>query len=155
MKSVTNRPIQLLAAAMGVMAVVAACASHYGKLQYNKDVALAFENFERLGGYEYYYSGRQNKPSAIIGIDRSYEFSSPFWTLIDPDDFQTMVGRLSPPEYGFLNGAFMLTPDGQKAGVWYSWVTIASFRFEGNRIIVNSPEPFADADNGGLGRDPL
>ena len=142
----------LLTAFMLVLA--AACGGNYGRLQYNQEVDLAFRNFEKLDNYEYYYSGRRNKPSAVIGIDPAFEFSSRFWTVIPPDQFETMVGRLSPPEYGFLNGAYMLTPDGRRAGVWYSWVNVASFKFDGDRIIVNSPEPFADADGPGFGRDP-
>ncbi len=136
------------------MAFVAACSGNYGRLQYNNEVSLAFQKFETLDNYNYYYSGRQNKPSAIIGIDPAFEFSSRFWTVIEPDQFETMVGRLSPPEYGFLNGAYMLAPDGRKAGVWYSWVKITSFKFDGDRIIVNSPEPFADLDGRGFDKDP-
>jgi len=133
---------------------MSACSSDYGKLQYNNAVGLAFQKFEMLNDYEYYFSGRPNKPSAIIGIDPAFEFESRFWTVIESDQFQTMVGRLSPPEYGFLNGAVMLTPDGRRAGVWYSWVNISSFKFVGDRIIVNSPEPFADADGPGFGKAP-
>ena len=136
------------------MAFVAACSGNYGKLQYNNEVSLAFQKFEKLDSYDYYFSGRRNKPSAIIGIDPAFEFSSRFWTVIEPDQFETMVGRLSPPEYGFLNGAYMLAPDGRKAGVWYSWVKITSFKFDGDRIIVNSPEPFADLDGRGFDKDP-
>jgi len=136
------------------MVFLAACSGNYGRLQNSNEVGQAFKNFEMLDNYEYYFSGRPNKPSAIIGIDPAFEFESRFWTVIEPDQFQTMVGRLSPPEYGFLNGAVMLTPDGRKAGVWYSWVRIASVKFDGDRIMISSPEPFADADSGGSVRTP-
>jgi hypothetical protein len=136
------------------MIFLTACAAKYGKLQYDNEVDLAFQNFDMIDTYDYYFSGRPNKPSAIIGIDTKFEFSSRFWTVIEADQFETMVGRLSPPEYGFLNGAYMLAPDGRKAGVWYSWVRISSFKFDGDRIIVNSPEPFADLNGRGFDRDP-
>jgi hypothetical protein len=129
--------------------LLAACSGKYGTLRNSNAVGQAFQNFEMLDDYAYYFSGRSNKPSAIIGIDPAFEFESRFWTVIEPDQFQTMVGRLSPPDYGFLSGAVMLTPDGRKAGVWYSWVRIASVKFDGNRIMVSNPEPFADADSGG------
>jgi hypothetical protein len=105
-----------------------------------------------LDDYRYYYSGRQNKPSAIIGIDPAFQFSSKFWTDIEPLQFTTMVGRMFP-EYGFLYGAFILAPDGRKAGVWYSWVNIFTAKFEDDRIIVFSPEPYADVGGGGNTND--
>jgi hypothetical protein len=142
-------------ATLAFVTAATACYANYGRLQYNKEVDRTFQRFERFDGYAYYYSGRRNKPSAIIGINPDFEFSSRYWRVIPSDQFKTMVGRLSPPEYGFLNGAYMLTPEGRRAGVWYSWVKVVSFKFEGERIIVNSPEPFADADGSGFGRDPL
>ena len=150
----TSKTGSLIAAFITDLVLMAACSPNYGKLQYNNEVGLAFQNFEMLDDYEYYFSGRPNKPSAIIGIDPAFEFESRFWNVIEPEKFETMVGRLSPPEYGFLYGAVMLTPDGRKAGVWYSWVRIASVKFDGDRIIVNSPEPFADADGPGFGKAP-
>ena len=132
-----------------MVAIISACSGNYGRLRYSPEVGQAFQDFEMLNGYEYYFSGRSNKPSAIIGVDPAFDFESRFWTVINPDEFQTMVGRLSPPEYGFLKGAVMLTPDGRKAGVWYSWVRIASVRFDGNRLMISDPEPFADADSSG------
>jgi hypothetical protein len=106
-----------------------------------------------LDHYQYYYSGRENKPSAIIGIDPAFQFSSKFWTAIEPSLFKTMVGRMFP-EYGFLYGAYIMSPEGRKAGVWYSWVNNFTAKFEGDRIIIFSPEPYADSSNGGFFVDP-
>jgi hypothetical protein len=52
-----------------------------------------------------------------------------------------MVRRLSPPTYGLLSGAYLIAPDGRRAGVWYSWVNTVSARFDGNRIIISFPDP--------------
>lgn len=127
--------------AASIMAVIAACSGNYGRLQYGNEIGHAFQNFEMIAGNKYYFSGRRNLPSAIVGIDPAFEFSSKFWTAIEPDEFQTMVRRLSPPVYGLLNGAYLITPDGRRAGVWYSWVNTAAVRFEGNRIIISFPDP--------------
>lgn len=130
-----------------IIAFLAGCLANYGRLEINSAVEQAFRNYEILDHYQYYYSGRENKPSAIIGIDPAFQFSSKYWTAIEPLQFRTMVGRMFP-DYGFLYGAYILAPDGRKAGVWYSWVTIFTAKFEDDRIIVFSPEPYADAEGG-------
>lgn len=130
-----------------IIAFLAGCFANYGRLEINSAVEQAFRNYEILDHYQYYYSGRENKPSAIIGIDPAFQFSSKYWTAIEPLQFRTMVGRMFP-DYGFLYGAYILAPDGRKAGVWYSWVNIFTAKFEDDRIIVFSPEPYADAEGG-------
>ena len=145
-----------LCLAAGIVFVVvslAACSGKYGKFRHSEEVGQAFKNLEMLNDYSYYYSGRANRPSAIIGIDSEFEFSSRFWTSIESDEFETMVGRMSPPEYGFLNGSYILTPDERQAGVWYSWVNIHSVKFDGNQLMIPSPEPWADAEGASPLRD--
>jgi hypothetical protein len=124
-----------------ILVITVACSGNYGRLQYKKKVAQAFQHYERLDDYTYYFSGRLNKPTAIVGIDPAFEFSSRFWTAIGPDQFQTMVDRLSISNYGVLGGAYLIAPDGRKAGVWYSRVNTASVKLEGNRIIILFPDP--------------
>ena len=136
-------------AAVAILAVFIGCSANYGRLEISNAVEQAFRNNEMLDHYQYYYSGRENKPSAIIGIDPAFQFSSKFWTAIEPSQFTTMVGRMFP-EYGFLYGAYMMNPEGKKAGVWYSWVNTYTIKFDGDRIIVFSPEPYADNDDGGF-----
>jgi hypothetical protein len=133
--------------AVFILTFLAGCSANYGRLEINSMVEQAFKNYEMLDDYRYYYSGRENKPSAIIGIDPAFQFSSKFWTAIEPLQFRTMVGRMFP-DYGFLYGADILAPDGRKAGVWYSWVRTFTAKFEDDRIIVFSPEPYADVDGG-------
>lgn len=124
-----------------IMVVSAGCSGNYGKRQYGNEVGQAFREFEMIEGYRYYYSGRQSLPTAIVGIDPAFEFGSKFWTAIEPNEFQTMVNRLSPPVTGLLSGAYLITPDGRRAGVWYSWVNTVSVRVEGKRIIISFPDP--------------
>ena len=130
-----------MALAAFLIALMTACSGNYGKLQYRNEVGQAFQTFEMIDGYRYFYSGRQSVPTAIVGIDPAFEFSSKFWTAIEPNEFKTMVNRLSPPVYGLLNGANLITPDGRRAGVWYSWVNTVSVKYEGNRIIITFPDP--------------
>ncbi|MFZ0240986.1 MAG: hypothetical protein WAL90_05005 [Desulfobacterales bacterium] len=138
-------PLLLAAVAL---ALLGGCLANYGRLNTSSDVTQAFKNRQMIAGYRYYYSGRENKPSAIIGIDPAFEFSSRFWTALEPSQFDAIVGRVSIPEYGFVYGAYILAPDGRRAGVWFSWVRNFTAKFEDDRIMVFSPEPYADADGG-------
>ena len=134
-----HRRLAVLATFMIVL--TAACSGNYGKLQYNNEVGQAFQKFEMITGYRYYTSGRQSLPTAIVGIDPAFEFSSKFWTAIEPNEFQTMVNRLSTPVTGILSGAYLIAPDGRRAGVWYSRVNTVSVKYEDNRIIILFPDP--------------
>ncbi|MDZ7580327.1 MAG: hypothetical protein U5R30_06820 [Deltaproteobacteria bacterium] len=127
-------------------AFLAGCSADYGRLKSDDAVTQAFRNHEMHAEYRYYYSGGANNPAAIVGIDPAFEFSSKFWTAIEPSQFSTMVGRMHT-DYRLLYGAYMLAPDGRKAGVWYSRVNTFTAKFEENRIIVFSPKP-----QGGMGR---
>ncbi len=134
------------------VALLSGCAGNFGRLEINKNVKQAFGRYQMLDHYRYYYSGLENKPSAIIGIDPAFQLGSKYWTPIEPSQFKKMVDRMFP-EYGFLYGAYMMTPGGKIAGVWYSWVHIYTIKFEGDRIMVLSPEPFAGVNGGGAPRD--
>ena len=129
-----------------IIFLLAGCAANYARFQMDDQIAQDFQNYKMVDGYRYYYSGRDNKPSAIIGIDPTFEFSSKYWTAIAPSNFKTMVDRMFPSANEMLYGAVMRAPDGKKAGVWYSWVPYHSAKFNGNRITVYSPEEFAEPD---------
>lgn len=143
----TLKPSALAVLVWGSILLFLAGCADYASFHRDPQVLKSFQNYEMVAGYHYYYSGRENKPSAIIGIDPSYTFSSNLWTAIEPLHFQKMVDRMFPPGYANLYGADILTPDGRKAGIWYSWVPNYSARFEGRRIFVRSPEPLEEPEN--------
>jgi hypothetical protein len=131
---------------LSIMFLLAGCAANYASFRLDDQIAQAFKNYQMIDGYRYYYSGRENKPSAIVGINPEFQFSSKFWTSIEPSKFKEMVDRMFPTANALLYGAAMLAPDGRKAGVYYSWVEFRSAKFVGQRVIVYSPEEFAEPD---------
>jgi hypothetical protein len=127
----------LLAAAF----LLAGCAGGYGRVQWSDTVAQAFQNHEMMDGYRYFYNGRGNKPSAIVGVSPAYEFPPDrHWNEISPPDFRRMVDRMIA-DYRSPDGAYILDPEGRRAGVWYSNRRHATARFENGRIIVYPPGP--------------
>jgi hypothetical protein len=135
--------------AIVIPVMLASCAYNYGSLQKSPDITRAFESYQMLEGYRYYYSGRQNKPSAIIGVHSDYSFSSEFWTEIEltPSAFKKAVRRLYPLYSSPPYGAYIIDPNGKRAGIWFSSINFATIKLEGdNRLVIYSPEPLDEGE---------
>jgi hypothetical protein len=116
------------------------CLQSYGRLKTNPAVTEAFQDYRMLDDYRYYYSGRENVPTAIIGVDSKYGFESDLWRPIEPtsEALKKMVERV--PEFGYgARGADILTPQGELAGVWFSRTPQSVVRLENNQLIVYPP----------------
>ncbi len=134
---------------IGISILMAGCAYNYGTLQKNPDVARAFNMYQMVEDYRYYYSGQENKPSAIIGIHRSYSFDSKFWTEIEstPEALKKAVRRLYPVHDNPPYGAYIIDPNGKRAGIWYSSVNFATIKLKSNnRLVIYSPEPIEEPE---------
>jgi hypothetical protein len=134
---------------ISIPVMLAGCAYNYGSLQKSPDITRAFESYQILKGYRYYYSGRQNKPSAITGVHHNYSFESKYWTEIEltPSAFTKAVQRLYPmydyPPYG----AYIIDPNGKQAGIWFSSINFATIKLEDDiRLVIYSPEPLDEPD---------
>jgi hypothetical protein len=132
-----------------ITVLLTGCVYNYGSLQKSRDITRAFESYKMLEGYRYYYSGRQNKPSAIIGVHRDYSFSSKFWTEIEltPSAFKKAVSRLYPLSGSPPYGAYIIDPNGKRAGIWFSSIYFATIKLEDdNRLVIYSPEPVDEGE---------
>ncbi len=113
--------------------LVAGCARcpECGSLQQRNEITLLFNNQELVEGYNYYYNGRLSAPSAILGLDEKYTLQGQFWTAIDltQEQLSTWVQAIQTTrrsERGTFRGAEILSPKGERAGIWFSnfdWVT--------------------------------
>ncbi|HEB70598.1 MAG TPA: hypothetical protein ENI88_13425 [Desulfobulbus sp.] len=118
--------------------IVSGCArsTPSGKWLKSRDGGLSFENRAILPDHTYYFIGNEVTPEAIIAVDNRYRLKTRVWSRVDItqkmlNDWMFWIDtRLSPacPHYGGV----ILTPDGDKAGVWYSrkW-----------KSVVKVPEP--------------
>jgi hypothetical protein len=123
------------------------CGANYGNLKYDDDVKQIFESYEVLPDYRYYYSGNDAYPNVIIGIKKEYQLQSELWKPVDPTA-DLLKNWLNFPRnrVGYdqnRRGSSILTPDGQKIGVYYAnqdWRVWSSVKLEsGNLIMVSSP----------------
>jgi hypothetical protein len=63
----------------------------YGTILPNTNAAKAFESFQISADLNYYISGADEYPNALMGLNKKYTLDSAFWKKIDPSP-QTFQG---------------------------------------------------------------
>ena len=116
----------------------------FGRLQNSPAVTEVFRKSQILSNHQYYVSGFQRVPYAIIAIDRNYKLRSSRWQPIDLDssNLNQIVYRMEHVYSLTPRGAWIVDHQGNRLGVWYSsqYQTKVT-RENNNRIVVVSPEP--------------
>jgi len=95
-----------------------------GKWVRNAADAKVFESKTLLKDHTYYYRGGETAPDSIIAVDNTYTLKTRVWSQVDITQkmldkwmyWLTISPSITCPYYG---GA-IITPDGRKAGIWYS-----------------------------------
>ena len=116
----------------------------FGRLQNSPEVTEAFRKSQILSNHQYYISGFQRVPYAIIAIDPNFQLRSGRWRPIDMDS-STLNQIVYHMEHVYSltpRGAWIVDHEGNRLGVWYSsqYQTKVT-RENNNRIVVVSPEP--------------
>ncbi len=128
-----------------MMAVLSGCgSSNYGRLQSSHEVTQVFRNNQILSDHQYFYSGFQRIPYGIIGIDNTYTLRSSHWKPIElnPTLLNQLKYRMARVYSLDPRGAWILDPEGNRMGIWYSSRSNTRIRIEkNNQIVVLTPEP--------------
>ncbi len=95
-----------------------------GRLIKNSNVKGAFEAYQVLPDYNYYYSGPKNYPRAVIGIRKEYLLESKFWKPVEltPEQLKkwlTWRGSTHIYERNHYGGD-IISPAGKQIGIWYT-----------------------------------
>lgn len=130
---------------LGLLFLLCSCAdSNYGKLESSQEITKIFDNHRIIADHLYYYSGLQGVPDGIVGIHPSYSLKSKMWQQVDftPLLLKKWVDRMTYVHLVVPRGAWILGPDGNRIGVWYSARHQATVRVEqGNRVVIVPPLP--------------
>ena len=137
----------ILLAAAGILQ---GCAGNYGQLVRDAKTNESFLKGDVSSDYDYFYTGPEKLPSAILKIDKNYELVSDLWAPLDfaEDNLGKWVenlrfyhgdrGRNRP--YGYK----IIDCEGKNVGGWYSaWDWTAVKCLEGDKIEV-FPPPLGD-----------
>jgi hypothetical protein len=137
---------------IALIAILPACGSKYPQGRVSEDHAVTniWRSGEVLPGYNYFYSGVELEPNALMGIDKAYSVEAEFWTPIDlsSERLNRYIVELDRIPFddtwaqryrGRYQGAWVLDPDGTKVGMWYSKKDWGVFDFPGNNVIIPYP----------------
>ena len=143
----------ILSGALIVSLVLSGCAStgvNRGRLERDRDIDNKFYAYEVLPDHRYYTSGGYDKPNAILAIHKDYELVTDLWLSIpnvNSAQIRKWIDTISPKENyrgskGYF-GAYILDPNGNRVGVWYSIQDTTVIKFLGeNKLEVYTPDLF-------------
>lgn len=153
----------IVAALFGVVIVISGCAgSGSGStLVRNQELNNQFLSYQVLPDYTYYFSGGYDKPNAILGIHKDYQLVQGLWQSVEitPGLMEKWIKTIAPEDYrkGGYFASYIMTPDGKRAGIWYSIQDSTPVKFPGdNKIEVYTPDLYQpgerDLPRRGFGR---
>lgn len=137
---------------ISLFTVIMGCAgsqviADYGMIIPDSDVTAAFDRYDLNPNYNYYTSGSDLYPDALIGLDKNYTLESDLWKKMDftPQTFRTLVmdmqnraRQINTLQRGFA----VLDNKGRPIGVWYSLLTVRTWvKMSGDRrVVIVTPE---------------
>jgi hypothetical protein len=123
-----------------------------GGLRNSREAGRAFETFHADANYRYWYYNQENNPYAVVGLQQPYRIEDINWKEVDPNSktFEKVIGLVQsfPVRGSFTYGAYILDPQAQQIGMWYSSLNAGiKVNPETNVVSINTAMPWVD--NGG------
>jgi len=115
-----------------------------GRLENSPQATELFKKHQILPGHQYYISGFQRIPYAIIAVDNNYQLRAGHWKPIDMNStsLNQLIYRMEHVYSLNPRGAWILDQDGNRLGAWYSSQYQTKVKREkDNRIVVVNPDP--------------
>jgi len=143
---------RITAALLLTIAVFAGCSTaNRGGLRNSREVGRAFEIRHVYPDYRYWFYNQENSPYAVVGLGQPYRLEDINWKEVDPNSktFEKVVGLVEsfPVRGSFTYGAYILDPQAQPIGVWYSSLN-AGIRVdpETKVVSISTAMPWIDDD---------
>ncbi len=128
-----------------IILVLAACSASEkgGYLAIDNNVNRFFLTHDVYPNHQYYYSGPDYRPIAIIAIHNDYTLSSTLWKSVDatPEIVKTWLNNMTnnSPFTPSIWGKKIIGPNGSYIGVWFSPFDYASINRSGDIVRVTTP----------------
>lgn len=141
----------MMSAVLILLCLLAGCSVYsgrYGSIILDDTARKSFESFKVDSSMNYYYSGSDASPNAIIGLKKEYELDNDLWKPVKPDDmvFKRLVRGIQHigdfyqmPLHGFV----MKDDQGKPIGIWYSVLSVKTRILKmgkENKVVVYTPE---------------
>jgi hypothetical protein len=117
---------------------------NYGKITPDGNVTNAFDAYQINPNYNYYISGTNMAPRAIIGLDKALTLEPDLWRQVEPTpeklrelvDGVNSKGNVSGRRLG-RNGFAMFDEKGKQIGIWYSTPeAVTSLRMKDEHTVI-------------------
>jgi hypothetical protein len=115
-----------------------------GRLQGSPEVTEVFKSSQIVANHQYYVSGFQRIPYAVIAVDNNYQLRSSRWKPINMDStsLNQLIYRMEHVYSLNPRGAWILDHEGNRLGIWYSSQYQTKVKREkDNWIVVVNPDP--------------
>ncbi len=119
----------------------------YGNIYPDGQVTKDFDTFKIDPEMNYYYSGPDLYPNALIGLKKQYVLDSNLWKSFKPtpESFRDMIIHMQDKaqEYREYQHGFIMYDDKKHPiGIWYSILKARTFTQmgEGNKVRVYTPD---------------
>jgi len=120
----------------------------YGSLRASESVTRAYEKYQLHPDLNYYISGPDVYPRAVIGIDRRLLLDSDLWKQwdFDSETFRETVRNMQSMALStmqMLHGFEILDHRGARIGTWFSVLDVRTTikMLKDNRVRVDPPPP--------------
>jgi hypothetical protein len=135
-----------------VLLTVMGCAglritADYGMIIPDAEATAAFDRYELNPNFNYYFSGPELYPNALIGLDSNYTLEPDLWKKVDftPQTFRSLIKDMQSRAarlYEFQHGFAILDDKGHPIGVWYSLLAVQTWvKMAGDRtVVIGTPE---------------
>lgn len=126
-----------------------------GSLERSNEISRLFLNGEVVSGYRYYYSGPEQRPSAVMAIDSSYTVDAQFWKPVEPlgEDLSEWLQRSfdwKGTGQSSKNGAAILAPGGKQVGIFFSKYDKLVTRFHSDNVVQVYPPSYQPGSGKGI-----
>lgn len=118
-----------------------------GRIVLDREAAMIFEKKQCGAEYQYYYSGSDLYPSALMGIRKDIRLEDDtLWKKVDmtPERCLDMVSHIQTRSLGlsqFPYGFVIQDDQGKRIGVWYSILTATTpvWMKDNNTAVIHTP----------------
>ncbi|MCL7487167.1 MAG: hypothetical protein M8357_03190 [Desulfobulbaceae bacterium] len=117
-----------------------AISSNQGRMVRSGEVDQLIESAAVLPDHTYYYTGPGAEPDAIVALDNRFTLQSKYWVRVDDVAEQLKRWDLlldnDTRMRNIYEGFWIMTPDGRRAGIWYSQYDQGFVRFPDESTII-------------------
>jgi len=137
--------------AVTAMFVTGCAGANRGGLRNSREGGRAFETFHADPNHRYWYYNQENNPYALVGLQQPYRIEDIKWREVDPNSktFEKVIGLVQdfPARGAFSYGAYILDPQAQQIGMWYSSLNAGiNVNPETKVVSISAAMPWIDDD---------